>query len=214
MNLKFAPCGMAESFMNSSVDGVWVCLKIGYPKIVWHIWLIIISPIELPCGQYTPFSDSRVGRKSVDQAKQLCWVTWWHEHVKSIEELDITERLSCKAKIYRQTFAAECSRDFHARWTFGRSSGMRLLALKPASYAWEWAKLGHILWIDTKKYRTVWKLNVWKPKPQLVAGATSTRSLRRDGSGRCSAHFFLNDMRIKFQCLYIKRKEGLTRCFF
>ena len=83
MNLKFAPCGMAESFVNSSVDGVWVCLKIGYPKIVWHLWLIIISPIELPCGQYTPFSDSRVGRKSVDQAKQLCWLTWWHEHVKS-----------------------------------------------------------------------------------------------------------------------------------
>jgi len=59
--------------------------------------MAIISPIKWPFGESkmcTPFSDSRVGRKSLDQAKQLCWVSWWHEHAKSIGELDITERLS------------------------------------------------------------------------------------------------------------------------
>lgn len=38
--------------------------------------------------------------------KQLCWVSWWHEHAKSIEELDITERLSCQVNYWQKQWDA------------------------------------------------------------------------------------------------------------
>ena len=143
----------------------------------------------------------RVGRKSLDQAKQLCWVSWWHEHAKSIGELDITERLSWKAKV----FADFCSRMF-------QSSDMpgELLAEAVGCVSWhwnqlqvicaweEWAKLARSHPLDQRhwQYRNVWKF--WMKA--LTCGRSNVyKKFEKRRIRKTLGSFFLNDMRIKLQ---------------